>query len=244
MSDFPFDTLIAANGKKYSERWHPSHSIDAYKAAFILNGTYEETEALRKNLAYSMQYLEYLEKQLAELTLHSVVEKMVIKTYVITATSVIEGIFTNIVKTNGWWKTSQYESLGTTQANETNFDGQKFVVKTELLKKVDPYPLRMTLNDLIDILNRHHKALEVDHLVYPALKRLKDSRNRVHLQKVASTTDHDYSAFTDAIKKETGGILLQILSSPMVTNDPSLFSFLNVNLDSVSTETVETDMSE
>ena len=107
MSDFPFDTLIAANGKKYSERWHPSHSIDAYKAAFILNGTYEETEALRKNLAYSMQYLEYLEKQLAELTLHSVVEKMVIKTYVITATSVIEGIFTNIVKTNGWWKTSQ-----------------------------------------------------------------------------------------------------------------------------------------
>ena len=74
MSDFPFDTLIAANGKKYSERWNPSY-IDTYKAAFILNGTYEETEALRKNLAYSMQYLEYLEKQLAELTLHSVVKK-------------------------------------------------------------------------------------------------------------------------------------------------------------------------
>ena len=102
----------------------------------------------------------------------------------------------------------------------------------------------MNLKDLIDILNHHHKALKVDHLVYPALKRLKDSRNRVPLQKVASTTDHDYSAFTDAIKKETGSILLQILSSPMVTNDPSLFSFLNVNLDSVSTETVETDMSE
>lgn len=230
MADLPFETLIKGKYKSCSDRWYPI-PIQTYANAFKLSGAYDETVALRKNLAYSMQYLEFLEKQLAELDLSSVIYVMVVKTYVITAMSVLEGIFTNIIKARGWWKTSQLESLGTTQANETKFDGQKLVVKTELLKKVDPYPLQMNLEELINILNRHHDALNVDHLVYPALKRLKELRNRIHLQKTDSTTDHDYNAFDYTVKKEMGSILLQILSSEMVTHYSFVFKFLEVNKD-------------
>ena len=96
---------------------------------------------------------------------------MVVKNYVITSMSILEGLFSNIIKSNGWWKTSNLESLGTTQANETTFSGQKYIIKTEILKKSDPYMIQINLDDLIKILDKHHSALDVDHLVYPALRR-------------------------------------------------------------------------
>ena len=151
---------------------------------------------------------------------------MVVKNYVITSMSIIEGLFTNIVKSNGWWKTSNLESLGTTQANETKFEDQKYVIKTELLKKVEPYNVQMNLDELIKILNRHHSALGVDHLIYPALKRLNDLRNRVHLQKTDGNTDHDYNAFDYAVKNEMSEILHDILTSPKITDRPETFNFI------------------
>ena len=155
---------------------------------------------------------------------------MVVKNYVITGMSIIEGLFTNIIKANGWWKTLDLESLGTTQSNETNFSGQNFVVKTEILKKVEPYSVQMNLDELIKILDRHHKALSVNHLIYPALRRLKDLRNGIHLQKSEGNTDHDYNAFDDSVKKEMGKILFDILTSRNITDKPDTFDFLKVNL--------------
>ena len=68
-------------------------------------------------------------------------------------------------------------------------------------------------------------------MVYPALKRLKELRNRIHLQKTDGSTDHDYNAFDYTIKREMGSILFQILSSEMVTNDSDVFKFLETNKD-------------
>ena len=172
---------------------------------------------------------ELLEKELEELNLSSVIYIMVVKNYVITSMSILEGLFSNIIKSNGWWKTSNLESLGTTQANETTFSGQKYIIKTEILKKSDPYMIQMNLDDLIKILDKHHSALEVDHLVYPALRRLKNLRNRVHLQKSEGNTDHDYNAFDYSVKNEMSEILHDILTSPKITDHPEIFDFIKTN---------------
>ena len=66
----------------------------------------ENSEALRSNLAYSMQYLEFIEKEIEELKLSDVIYTMLVKSYVVTGMSVLEGLFVNIVKSNGWWKTA------------------------------------------------------------------------------------------------------------------------------------------
>ena len=110
------------------------------------------------------------------------------------------------------------------------------MVKTEILKKVPDYEMRMDLDALIQILNHHHEALGVDHLVYPALKRLKTLRNRVHLQMLESNTDHDYNAFDYSVKEEMGSILYTILTSNMVTELPHVFEFLKVNVHDEETE--------
>lgn len=224
MSDLPFSTLIKEN--KCKERWYPN-SVYNYKRAFIVDCNISNWEAMQSNIAYNMQYIEFLEKELSELKVSDVLYTMIVKTYVITAMSVLEVIFANLIKSNGWWKKTNLESLGTTQANETKFGDDKLIVKTELLKKVEPYELQMNLDEFIKILSSHHLALEVDHLIYPALRRLKDLRNRIHLQKVESRTDHDYNAFDNSILEEMRKILYDVLSSEKVCRNKNVIEFLN-----------------
>ena len=229
MTNTPFETLLRSKHYNASERWYPG-SVEYYRRAFKIDTSIENSRALLSNLAYSMQYLEFLEKEIAELKLSNVIYVMLVKTYVVTGMSVLEGLFTNIIKASGWWKKTNLESLGTTQANETKFGEVKYVVKTELFKKVPEYEMRMDLEALIKILDRHREALGVDHLVYPALRRLKALRNRVHLQMLESDTDHDYNAFDYTVKNEMGSILYTILTSSMVTELPQAFEFLKVNV--------------
>ena len=236
MSEIAFESLIKDNAYKTADKWYPT-PVDTYKLSFNIDVAIDNSRALISNLAYSMQYLEFLEKEFSELDVSSVIFIMLVKTYVITGMSILEGLFNNIVKSHGWWKTTNLESLGSTQSNETNFAGNNLVVKTELLRRVDPVSLPMNLDELIKVLNHHHDALQVNHLVYPALKRLKDLRNRIHLQKAEHNTDHDYNAFDFPVKKEMGTILYQILTSPMVTTMPQSFEFLKINTEESYTQT-------
>ena len=157
MSDKSFETLIKCNKYKVSDRWYPQ-SVDRYKMAFHIDTSIENSAALRSNLAYNMQYIEFLEKEFSELELSSVIYIMLVKTYVITGMSILEGVFANIIKSHGWWKTSDLESLGVVQANEKNFSGNNYVVKTELLIKTDKYDIQMNLDEMIKILDRHHEV--------------------------------------------------------------------------------------
>ena len=180
--------------------------------SLVTNQRISNTRALKSNLAYSMQYIEFLEKELSELRLTSVLYVMIVKTYVIIGMSVLEGLFSNIIKSRGWWKMDDLESVGVITANEKNFSGNKFVVRTELLQKTTPYYTQKNLDDFIKILSKHHDALSVDHLVYPALGRLRSLRNRIHLQMNSTETDHDYNAFNYMVKREMGRILYEILT--------------------------------
>ena len=144
---------------------------------------------------------------------------MHVKNYVITSMSILEGIFTNIIKSKGWWNKKDTESQMTSQAEQKTSDGTTYVIKTEIMKKVDAFDDKMTLDEMIKCLARHHDALDVDHLVYPALKRLRDLRNRIHLQKGEAYNDHDFNAFDYQVKNEMQSILYEILCSPNVTTD-------------------------
>lgn len=68
VNDSSFSTLIEANAVPASGRWYPT-PVSVYKDSFNLDMSIEKSEALRSNLAYSMQYLEFLEKEIEELKL-------------------------------------------------------------------------------------------------------------------------------------------------------------------------------
>ena len=83
MIDIPFETLLESNSSKI--RWYPT-PITLYKHSLKLDMSIKNSNALLSNLAYNMQYIEFY--------------TMLIKTYVITGMSILEGIFSNIVKSN------------------------------------------------------------------------------------------------------------------------------------------------
>ncbi len=217
------ETLIAE--KQISERWYPQRA-EQYRLAITLDYSMPHARELHQNLSYSLQYIEFLELEFKELKLSSVLYTMLCKSYIITGMSILEGIFSNIIRSNGWWKQNNLESVGVTTSNETKFGVEKYVVRTELLKKVDKYDTQMTLEEMINKLVHHHEALEIDHLDYPVLKRLRQLRNRVHLQMINDHYDHDYNAFNDADKNDMQTILYHVLTSPKVTRLPHVFEFL------------------
>lgn len=223
MKDAKFETLIKEKNYKSEERWYPT-TVDDFRKGFALDSSIEGYHPLVDNLAYSLQYLEFIEKELSELVLSSVIYTMHVKNYVVTSMSILEGIFTNVIKSNGWWKKKDTESCLTSQAEKVS-DGTKYIIKTEIMKKVDAFDEKMTLDEMINRLAKHHDALEVDHLVYPALKRLRNLRNRIHLQKGDAYNDHDYNSFDAKVKKEMQSILYAILCSPNVTTDIHIINY-------------------
>lgn len=73
-------------------RWYPI-SVDSYRHD-VSQGILESLELqYRSNIAYSLQYLEYLELQLKELKLSSVILSMIYKSFIIVAASIVEIIF-------------------------------------------------------------------------------------------------------------------------------------------------------
>ena len=80
MNDLPFETLLKANDSK--DRWYPT-PIDTLKYSVKIDMSIENARALHSNIAYNLQYIEFLEKELEELNLSSVVYIMVVKNYVI-----------------------------------------------------------------------------------------------------------------------------------------------------------------
>ena len=201
MSDIPFETLIKENRVSASERWYPC-SVEKYKISFNIDTSIENSHALRSNLAYSMQYLEFLEKEIAELAVNSVIYTMIVKSYVITGMSILEGLFSNVIKSRGWWKMSDLESLGTTRANETTFDGNKIIVQTELLRKVEPYPVQMNLDELIKILARSGEG--GDTLVRKLADMLDRGKKRVSL-----LLPYSAAGLVDALQREASVLRLE-----------------------------------
>lgn len=219
------ETIILEKKIKSEDRWYPT-PIQCFRMGFIaMDRGIEGYHPLVDNLAYSLQYLEFLEKEFKELNLSSVIYVMLVKTYVITGMGIVEGIFSYIIKSNDWWKMNDEEVVLTSKAQQKSSSGEKLVIKTEISKKIEPYPLKMTLDEMIKSLQHHHRALGVDHLIYPQLKRIRDLRNRVHLQKGEHEKDHDYNAFDFRAKNEMQDILYKILCSAAVTGEEWLSNY-------------------
>jgi len=217
-----FKTLITEENIK--SRWYPI-SIYHLKANLSIDWSQPNAYALCSNIAYSLQYIQYLELQFKELNLSSVIYTMLCKSYVITGMSILEGLFSNYLKSIGKWKTIEWEEVATFKSNPVSTNGTEQKIHTVVYNKIPEKLDRMDLEAMIQKLDRI-RTLPVDHLVYPALKRLKQLRNRVHLQMNTDDYDHDYNCFSYKERDEMRSILWQILTIPVFCKNPSVYDFI------------------
>lgn len=219
------ETLITKNGTK--NRWYPQ-SVGSYKASIKIPYDTEENKRLNSNFAYSMQYIEYIEKQINELKLSEVLLTMLYKSYIITGMGIAEMLFVYLLKSTGNWNKTEWEEYSTFKANPITVAGLTTKVETKLLKKVPAYEMRMDLDSMIKKIEKKC-ILTIDHNVFPALKKLRELRNRVHLQVGRDAYDHDYNSIGFAEIQMMRRILYAILTAPEICNNAARFEFINEN---------------
>ncbi len=206
------------------DRWYPI-SVDEFKRAITIPLDSEENRRLNSNFAYNMQYLQYIEKQLSELKLSSVLVTMLYKSYIITGMGIIELVLTYILKSKNAWNRTEWKEVKTFKSNSVNINDDICITETKLLHKVDSYEMRMDLDSMIKKTEKKN-LLTIDHNVFPALKHLRELRNRVHLQSGDDAYDHDYNAFGYEEIQMMRRILIAVLTAPEICVNERTFSFI------------------
>lgn len=96
----PFHTLLKGHASRsYTEKWYPI-DVNRYRNALNISDTDIETSYMHKNISYSIQYLEFLQKQINELELSSVLHRILNKNFIITGVAILEAIFEYLVSIN------------------------------------------------------------------------------------------------------------------------------------------------
>ncbi len=202
---FPFTTLLKNDIKKgWYNTWYPV-PVETYRDILKIDISTEKGAGLLNNICYNLQYLEFLEKEFAELEVSSVIDVMLIKSYTLTASSIIEGLFGNLIQQRGW-----------TLSPET---------------KQERHIRKRSFEEKIAIIEEQCRKNNSDASIFSDIDKLRDLRNRIHLQKSENITDHDYNAFDESVKTEAGRLLYIILTSDKFSKDPECFSFLKVNVE-------------
>lgn len=219
-----------------SEGFYCPNGVDAIHA-FLRRGIPKDDPTLAhgyafvRNIAYNLQYLEYLNYTLSETELHVTVRTLAQKTFVITGMSVIEAILWFVLKKSGLQRTEEWEQVQEleTRAFKEN-DAEYQLVNTLLRRLPESRDIEMPLDAMIKRVESK-KLLGLNGQVYKDLNYLRKLRNRVHIHAVQHDRDTDWWSFNDRELKLMKGVLSSVLRSelfnPETEHDP-LIAYLKV----------------
>ena len=178
-------------------------------------------EVLKKNLAYNIQYLQYLSKNIEEEKTTSVLYVMRYKTFVVTSMSVIEAIFVILLNERNLipiveWKDGQH--------HRKNIDENTIEVSFKR-KRVNPQKKKIKFDESIYLMETNEVLKSTDPM-YSVIRVLQDLRNRLHLDKAKQLMDSDYNSFGEGTYKITKLILYNILNNEIVSKDNKYIDFL------------------
>lgn len=228
-----FNTLLDEKDLCYKDRWSP-HTVEKYEK-FLKDGVLKDMKkSLLKNIVYSLMYLEFLKFELDSLKLHNVVERSIMKIYIIIVMSVVEGVFYQILLGSGKYRKEEWEQTG--RDIHTNvFDderGTKTKYVISVLSKLDkPILARMDFEEMINRVQEKN-LLAMSGRKFPYIKELKRIRNRVHLHIAESDMDTDYWLIERKHYLFSRYILLEILTDKKIgTSDSKVLDEIQLSED-------------
>lgn len=182
-----------------NSRWYPI-SINSYRND-VSQGVFGSLDYhYRSNIAYNLQYLEYIELQLRELNLSSVIRAMLYKNFIVVAASIIEIAFYHLAKTNGKIRLRTEKQVFRQDIKKPS--------NISPLSKVDKFTLFgyeilptgiedvTKFEQLISIVRDNKLLIDTDISVNKEyLKLLRKLRNKIHLTTATCSNDTDYNQF-------------------------------------------------
>lgn len=218
----------------YLDKWHPT-PVSHYEKALSTDAFKGFGKETRKNIAYSIQYLEFIQKELDELHLHNIIEMQLMKTYIIAAMGIIEAIFLHLVRKSGFYKKEEWiqeRSIHTNVFNDNGTDKKHIITTSARLKK--PVEGEMDFEFLINKI-QDKKLIDLSHKAFPHLKALKRIRNKVHLQIAKNGFETDYYSISKNDYLMMRYLLCIILKNKKLgTQNSTCLSFSNISTEQIT----------
>lgn len=171
------------------------------------------------NIAYNLQYLEFLDHQVHHNYLHASVGTITHKMIVVTGMSIVESVLfgtlskLGLVGVNEW--VPIHKDIGRTQS----VDGMLLRIITITEQKLDvPIPKSLTLDQMVKKVEKR-KLIGLDQQSFSDLSRLRKLRNKIHIHDVPSRQDTDWNSFGLKESNLIKSVLYALLTSSMFTPD-------------------------
>ncbi|WP_339721943.1 hypothetical protein [Marinomonas primoryensis] len=184
--------------KSEDGNWYPRPitQLESLLGNAIYSGRgYEHCYALKKNLAYNLQYIEFQDRVLQDIKLSSVLQTQTIKTIVLVGAGIVESILHFMLIVNKAHSTTEWREKTKFKGNPKKVDGIQVKIDTILYEKLDSPKLKhMTFDAMI----KSAKAKFIfgkEAIIYEKLEGLRVLRNKVHLQIINEPTDTDWNSF-------------------------------------------------
>jgi hypothetical protein len=193
---------------------------------------YEHSYALRKNIAYNLQYFEFQDRTIQDIKMSSVIHTQSVKSMVMVGSSVVESIMHFLLIMNDVHTKTEWREKSTFKGNQKNFDGAKVRIDSVVLEKLPkPIPKHMSYDAMIKCAKSKH-IFGSHPAMYQKLENPRVARNKVHLQVINNPNDTDWNTFRMSHLSDVCKVLYAILTSSLFSpseHEKDYFEYLRRN---------------
>jgi len=122
------------------EKWCPTpiHNLESLLQKQIKQGSgFSHVHALRKNIAYNLQYLEFIHRCLEDLKLTSVIITQNTKIFIIVGCGIIESLLTFLLIKKGMYSKTWWKLDSIMPGQEKKWEQKKIRIDSHIYKKLD-----------------------------------------------------------------------------------------------------------
>ena len=196
--------------------WYPVSidDLDSLLLKAIQSGHgYQHIYALTRNIAYNLQYIEFLHRCLQDIKLSSVLTTQTRKIIILIGCSIIESLLHYLLIRRRLYTKIEWGLKTIMPGNQKNVDGVPTKVDSHVYTKLStPKAAQMTFDAMIKKA-KSNKLLGSDRSIYTKLDSLRKLRNKVHLQAINEPTDTDWNSFGSSELSDMAELLYKVFTS-------------------------------
>ena len=216
------------------DTWYPNSipTLENYLSFLIKPNVYfdiSKCKGIRKNLAYNLQYIEFLDRLIKDIKTSSVIFKQNIKIFLIVGSSIIESIFHYLVVSSGKAKTTNPKEIESYESKDYILGSNTFKNKTQIYLKLDtPINVEMTFDQMSKKVESK-KLLGNSFSFYSKINPLRQLRNKIHIHSSDNSSDTDWYNFSRTEYTLIREVLYSVLISEVFQHNSNydIFHFLN-----------------
>lgn len=216
ISRFLLNVVELVKTNETDRAWYPVtiEKLDSLLIKVICIGHgYPHPYALRRNIAYNLQHIEFLHKCLSDIKLSSVLTTQTWKTILLVGNGVLESLLHYLLVKKGLHSTTEWELKVIMPGNQKKVDGRQTKIESHIFTKLQsPRAHRMNFDTIIKKA-KSNQLLGSDLAVYKKLDKLRRLRNKVHLQAIDTPTDTDWNSFNRAEVSDMDAMIFSVFTS-------------------------------